>query len=293
MSDALIRGIFSELGLRFAYCVGAGLANEGIRRHRADALSGQLLSEALVAAAMLSTNLKSEERLTLRWMYPGPIGTIMADVNDLGEVRGFPQRLTLLPGVSTIEQAIGEGGRISGVTSLPNRVGRTGITEAVFRNVSLDLGFFLSLSFQVETGVAVGVTMLQTTRPNVAHATGLLLQPLPGARLDRFDRFRVNMESAAFREWLGAAPRTLEETLDKLEIGEAPQQFQEYAPVYKCRCSKEKVESVLRILDPSEIQEMLEQEGMAQVNCHFCAEIYTFTAVDLQIIIENSRAGTA
>ena len=293
MSDVLIRGIFPHGGLRFVYCQGAALCNEALRRHQADPISGGLLGEALVAAAMLSAQLKFDERLTLRWIYPGPIGTILADVNENAEVRGFPQRLTLLPHVDSVAAAIGGDGRISAVTSLPNRIGRTGITEAIFRDVSRDLAYFLSLSYQVESAVAVGLALGTGLPAAVDFATGILLQPLPGGRLERFDEARRIIESAPFRLWLEAAPRTLHELLARLDLGETPQELQQQVPAYKCNCSKLKVESVLRTLDPAEIRSMLEQEGMAQVNCHFCADTYYFSAADLRSILDNSLAGTA
>lgn len=293
MGDTLIRGIFPETGMRFAYCQAAELCNEGMGRHQADLVSGWLLSEALVCATLLSVNLKSDEKLTLRWIYPGPIGTIMADLNEHGEVRGFPQRLTLVPQVQTQSAAIGGPGRISGVNSFPNRVGRTGITEAVFQDVPRDLAYFLSLSFQVESALAVGLNLPPREPATLRWATGLLLQALPGADLEAFDVIRRRVELPAFRNWLEAETPDMANTMAWLEIDEAPQTHQEIVPAYRCYCSKEKVESVLRMLDPNEIQEMLEQDGMAKVDCHFCAHSYVFTRGDLISILDNIPVGRA
>ena len=41
------------------------------------------------------------------------------------------------------------------------------------------------------------------------------------------------------------------------------------------------------------LKEMMEQDGMAKVNCHFCADSYIFSRSDLQIILDNSQAGRA
>ena len=74
----------------------------------------------------MSVNLKQKEKFTLRWMYPGPVGTILADTNEHAEVRGFPQRLRLVEQVSTLEAAMGGDGRMSAITSVPERVMHTG-----------------------------------------------------------------------------------------------------------------------------------------------------------------------
>src|SRR3972149_936896 len=178
MSDQLVRGAFPDSRIRFAICHSAALCTEGVTRHHSDWISGWLLSEALVCATLLSATLKDEEKLTLRWMYPGPVGTILADMTERGEVRGFTQRVSLLPEVTTLEQALGGEGRISVVTSSPSQLLRTGITEAVFRHIPRDMAYFLSLSFQIETALAVGLIMPPGDAVRVSSAAGRMLQPL-------------------------------------------------------------------------------------------------------------------
>ena len=38
---------------------------------------------------------------------------------------------------------------------------------------------------------------------------------------------------------------------------------------------------------------MLESDGQAEINCHFCADSYVFSATDLQEILRQSHAGNA
>jgi len=293
MPDLLIRGTFPEHNFRFSACQTAELCSEGIRRHQADWLSAWLLAEALTCAALLSVTLKDEERLTLRWLYPGPVGTILADLNETGGVRGFPQRLRLLPGVTTLAEAIGGAGRISGVTSLPERVVRQGITEAVFQDVPRDLAHFLSLSFQVETALGVGLFMPGREPVELVSATGVMLQPLPGCNLLVFDRYRQQVEALDFRLWLEAEPRELEEVLAHLGVPEAPQVLHRAEPAYICNCSREKVAAVLRLIDPEELTTMRDEEGMAQVSCHFCAATYVFSRHDLDAFLREGQVGNA
>jgi molecular chaperone Hsp33 len=53
-----------------------------------------------------------------------------------------------------------------------------------------------------------------------------------------------------------------------------------------CDCSRERLESVLISLGKEEIKSMLEQEGRAEVTCHFCNKKYVFDADDLKKILE-------
>ncbi|MBI4081266.1 MAG: Hsp33 family molecular chaperone HslO [Candidatus Lambdaproteobacteria bacterium] len=293
MADRLIRGTFPAHHIRFAACEAAALCSESIARHHADQVAGWLLSEALTCAALLSVELKHEQRLTLRWLYPGPVGTILADLNERGEVRGFAQRLRLFPEVTTLSQAIGGSGQVSGVTSWPNRVGRKGITQAVFRDVSRDLAHFLSLSFGIESALVVGLNMPPLEPLRLRSAVGLLLQPLPGCDLTLFDRHRRTLEQRDFQGWLEAAPRPLEAMLERLGIAERPQLLGETEPSYRCQCSREKVESVLRMIEPEELRDMRDRDGKAEVNCQFCATTYVFSRSDLSALLRESQVGNA
>lgn len=291
MSDQLVRGAFPESQIRFAYCSSAGLCTEGVMRHHSDFLSGWLLSEALVCATLLATTLKDEEKLTLRWIYPGPVGTITADMTERGEVRGFTQRVTLLPTVATLDEAIGGTGRVSVATSKPAKLLRTGITEAVFRDVPRDMAYFLSLSFQIETALAVGLIMPSEEPVRVSSAVGLMLQPLPGCDPLRFERARQSVEHAAFQQWLEREPRLPQEVLARVAVDEPAAYYGEIEPSYLCSCSRDKAENVLRMLEPAELEDMIAKDGKAEINCHFCAESYVFSAGELGRMLRQSQAG--
>lgn len=293
MSDRLVRGVFPDHNIRFAASYAPAMCGEAVTRHQSDWISGSLLCESLMCAALLSTTLKGEEKITLRWMYGGPVGLILADMTERGEVRGFTQRVLLFPEVTSVADAVGRDGRITAVTSTPRAKLRTGITESVFQDVPRDLAYFLSLSFQIETALAVGLIMPDRERVSIASAAGLMLQPLPHGDLQQFDEVRQRVEHPTFQTWLEAEPRQPEEMLEHLALGEPAQIYDELEPAYYCHCSRAKAERVLRMYDPGEVRDMLETDGHAEVNCHFCAARYVFSADELREILRQSQAGNA
>lgn len=294
MSDRMLRGTYPQANMRFAVCQTAALCGEAIRRHQADWLSGWLLSEALTCAALSSVALRGTEKFTLRWFYPGPVGTILVDTTERGKVRGFPQRLRLLPEIRTVAQAIGgDGGRVAATTSFPDRVGNTGITPAIFCDVARDLAHLFSLSFQMETALNVGIVLPPREPIAPVSALGILLQPLPGADLEAFDTVRREVETASFRDWLGAGERSLEDVLGRLPLDEAPQTLDEAEPGYACTCSREKVERVLLLMDLDELHGIVEEQDGVVVQCHFCAKVYRFSPSQVDALLEHSRIGHA
>lgn len=293
-ADRLLRGHLPEQNLRFAVCQGAGFCGEAIRRHQADWISGWLLSEALACAALLSVTLKEKEKLTLRWGYPGPVGTILTDTNELGEVRGFPQALTLAAQSVNLEEAIGGEGRISAITSLPNKVLHTGITPGVFRDVPRDMAHLFSLSFQVETVLTVGLIIPPRQPVAVQSAIGIMVQPLPGADLMELEAIRQAVEGRGFRDWLEGDKRSLREVIERLSKNTGEWRvLGEIEPSFACGCTRGKVKSVLQMFETLELEDMLEKEGMAEVICHFCAESYRFEGGELETMIRESKTGNA
>jgi molecular chaperone Hsp33 len=56
----------------------------------------------------------------------------------------------------------------------------------------------------------------------------------------------------------------------------------EPAPVYfRCRCSRERVASMLQGLGEAESRSVLTERGKVEVQCDFCNRAYVFDAVDV------------
>jgi molecular chaperone Hsp33 len=55
----------------------------------------------------------------------------------------------------------------------------------------------------------------------------------------------------------------------------------ESSPVFfRCRCSRERVENMLRSLGRVEVNSIIEEFGQVEVRCEFCSRAYRLDAVD-------------
>ena len=55
-----------------------------------------------------------------------------------------------------------------------------------------------------------------------------------------------------------------------------------------CDCDRARIERVLISLGAQQLGEMIEQDGGAEVCCHFCRRRYAFTAEELRTLLERA-----
>lgn len=74
---------------------------------------------------------------------------------------------------------------------------------------------------------------------------------------------------------------TPEEILEEV-LGEKPQILETVPVEFSCNCSKERFANGIISLGKAEIDDMIEQDGQAEAQCHFCNETYVFTKEELE-----------
>ena len=65
----------------------------------------------------------------------------------------------------------------------------------------------------------------------------------------------------------------------------------ELHPAYQCDCSRERMERALLSLGREELQKIIEEDGQAELSCHFCNSKYSFAKAELESLLrEGARA---
>ncbi len=49
-----------------------------------------------------------------------------------------------------------------------------------------------------------------------------------------------------------------------------------------CRCSQERIETVLKSFEPAEREDMVEPDGLIHVTCEFCSKVYAIAPATLE-----------
>ena len=114
-----------------------------------------------------------------------------------------------------------------------------------------------------------------------SEACGLLLQHMPGMDSDPDSWNRITTLGATItqRELLQLPAQ---EIVHRLFHEEDLRIFSPEPTSFRCSCSIESIEAVLRMLGYNEVKSILRDEGKISVNCEFCNQHYEFDEVDTE-----------
>lgn len=145
-------------------------------------------------------------------------------------------------------------------------------SDLVSGEVAEDIAAYLARSEQIASAVLLGVYFDEKRR--VAHAGGVIIQALPGAPADALARVEENV--AALGQLTTAMRRgpLLTVVRDELLRGLDFELLTDPPlPVgFACRCSDVKALEALAYFTPAERRAMVEEDGGAEVVCHWCGK---------------------
>jgi molecular chaperone Hsp33 len=254
-----------------------------------------LLGEMLALAAVLSSMLKFDGVFTLQTKGDGPVGLAVVDMTANGELRGYADfdaaRLASVGGApngkgAAARDLLGEGYIAFTVDQGPHSERYQGIVELRGETLAECLQHYFRQSEQLKTAVK-----LSAGRQDGAwRAGGLLLQQLPDEAAaetalanDQEDGWRravVLMASCTERELLDPALPD-HDLLYRLFHDERVRVYNPRPLATGCRCSRARIERILRSLPREEVVEM-KVDGEVIMTCQFCNVEYRFDEAALE-----------
>ena len=246
---------------------------------------------ALTAASMMGNMQKVENgSMTLQIRGGGPIGTITVVSDAEGNVRGTvtEPKVPLVekyPGKLDVGATVGTDGTLTIIRDLQMKEPYVGSTQLVSGEIGDDITAYFAQSEQTPTACALGV--LVDRDMSVKVAGGYLVQLLPGAPEETIDALERGIQRAGAVTKMLEAGMTPEDILGQV-CGELGVVFMETTEViYKCYCSRERVEKALISLGKKELTEIAEEGKTFPVECQFCDAVYEFTPEDIRQLMEN------
>lgn len=285
MSDYLVKALAFNSSIR-AYAVNTTeTVSEAQKRHDTWATASAALGRTLTAGVMMGAMLKGDDRLTIKVDGGGPIGIILVDANAKGEVRGYVANPHVdfelnKKGKLDVAKAVGKNGMLTVVKDIGLKDYFSGQVPIVSGEIGEDFTYYFAMSEQTPSSVGVGV--LVDTDHSIKAAGGFIIQVLPGASDDIIGQIEENLGKIKPVSTLideGVSP---EEILEQI-LGKDELKILDKLPVsFTCNCSRNRFEDALVGLGVSELTAMIEEDGKAEVQCHFCNEKYQFSLKELE-----------
>jgi molecular chaperone Hsp33 len=268
------------------------LVDRVLTRHDYPEPVGRMLGELFVLAATLAGGLKFNGTLSLQIQSDGPVSLMLADCTNEGAMRGYARydeaRLARMSGTD-VHALLGHG-RLA-FTVDQNQLGQAyqGIVELSGPTLTDCMQAYFRQSEQLKTGLKIAVDRIADIDGTRWRAGGIMIQRLADEARDE------SSAEQALEDWrrtmllLGTA--TAAELVDPhlaperlllhLFHEEGVRVFTPHGLRFGCRCSRERVETMLRRFPEHELEDMRDDDGDVVVTCQFCNIDFRFDDAQL------------
>ncbi|MEW8974523.1 MAG: Hsp33 family molecular chaperone HslO [Tissierellaceae bacterium] len=285
MNDYLIRGIDKLGRVRIFVARTTNLVEEARKIHNTSPTATAALGRTLTAGAIMGAMMKNEkDLLTLKISGGGPIGKMLIVANNNGQVKGdldFPMAdaPSRADGKLDVGGIVGNDGTLTVIMDLGLKDPYVGQSSLVTGEIAEDIANYYVTSQQVPSAVSLGV--LVDTDTSCIAAGGYIIQLMPGISDDEITIIENALAKIEPISTLIDKGLTPEEIMDRL-LGEFEMELLSKMELeYNCDCSREKIEKVIISLGRKEIEDIIEEDGQAEVVCHFCNTKYQFSKENL------------
>lgn len=275
--DYLVRGMAREDRVRIIGCESKDTVDLICKKHGTYPIATIALGRLLCANLMMGAMLKDQQTITCILNGNGKLGTIFAQANARGEVRGFVGDpcvdLPLVDGKWDIENAVGIDGVLNVIKNFDEDKSFSSQVPVSNGDIASIIATYFFNSEQLPTIVNLGVELDKDG--SVKSAKGYIIQLMTGYK----------EEDVEYLENLTLS--NLDQKIDDC-IFEMFSDFKrlENTPVkFTCDCSKTKFEKGLMSLNKEELKKIIEEEESIEVVCNFCSEKYVFTKEEIEKLL--------
>lgn len=298
MGDKIIKGLLCDAAVNFYAITARNLAESARIMHGASPTCTAVLGRSLMAASMMGCMMKNAgDEVSLIFKGDGPAGNVVCVGRSDGSVKGYVAHpeVELPPradGKLDVGGAVGRQGTLTVISDLGLKEPYIGQSELVSGEIAEDVASYYMNSQQQPSAVFLGVHMNQG---GVTSASGIILQPMPFCPESVIGLLESRLDAVAEMPGLLEGGMPLEKVIDWLFSDMEPVITAELEPRLRCDCSRARLERVLLSLGREELQDMIDQQGGAELTCHFCNQKYHFDRQDLERLLEGAAqkpAGT-
>lgn len=293
MKDYVIRAIDKTQSVRIFISNTSNIVKEIRQRHQSSATGSAALGRLATAGAMIGVMTKNEkEKITIRIDGGGVGGKLVAVANSKGEVKVTatnPQAdvPSKYPGKLDVSGFVGNNGTLALIRDYGLREPYTGVSNLVSGEIAEDIASYYYYSEQMPSVVALGV--LVDTDLSIRCAGGIFVQALPNISeeiLEKLENIVSKLDPVSTMLDNGLTPEMI---LEKYFGQLNPEILDSQELTYKCDCNRERFEEGLISIGSSELSQIIEEDGEAEIICDFCGNRYHFNKEDLEKLVDESK----
>lgn len=289
MKDYFIRGMDKEGRIRIFVATTSHMVEEARLIHNTSPTATAALGRALTAGVLMGGMMKNDEDLlTLKIAGDGPVGNILVVAKNNGDVKADilnPQAdLPTRPdGKLDVGGLVGRNGSITTIMDLGLKEPYVGQSQIISGEIAEDLTNYYAYSEQQPSAVSLGVLVDKDI--SVKAAGGYIIQLLPGVSEEDIEKIEEALGKTEPISQLIDRGLSPEEIMNSI-LKDFPMEVLDKKTLkYQCDCSRDKIRKIIKDLGKIEINAMIEEDGKAEVVCHFCNEKYQFSEEDLREIL--------
>jgi len=290
-----------RFGLRGRVVRLGGVIDAILGRHDYPDPLAVMLGELLAIAPALAAALKFDGVFTLQIHGEGPVRLMVADCTTGGGLRGYvgydQERVAAIleeSGQPPVSRLFGKGHLALTVDQGPDTQRYQGIVDLTGENVADCIHRYFKQSEQIGAHLRVAAARRSGDGSASWRAGCIMVQSLPHAGgeaditapsddeiEDAWRRARLLMDTATPEE-LTDPNLSAPILLNRLFREDGVWVYRPYELSASCRCSEEKVLSVLRAFPADEVAEMVVDDRITVI-CEFCSRRYTFSLGDVVV----------
>jgi molecular chaperone Hsp33 len=269
-----------------------------LNQHNYPVPVARLLGEALLLVALLGSGMKLKHRMILQIKGDGALPLLVADYYADGAMRGYVEcNDALYQKWTGGEQLnpfllIGKGHLAITIDNADGSKPYQGIVPIQGESLSAAILAYIEGSDQIMSALKLFITQKDYDGVIQWYGAAMLIQKLGKAGTD-FKTEITDSDDAEAWVRINALFHTLSEAelcdtelspetlLFRLFHEDGVRMFEKSMIHFECKCDMSRLEAVLKNSNPTDLQELADENGIITADCQFCENKYQFSLKDL------------
>ncbi len=292
MKDEIVIGQACAGQVRIRSARTTNLCEEASQKHHCMPTSSAALGRVLTITSIMASELKDEKaKVTCVLNGGGPAGTVLAQGNGKGEIKGFIGDPNIYmvrnDGHLAVGTAIGTNGTLTVTKDLGLKEPFSGVVNLQTGEIGEDFAYYFTVSEQTPSAVSVGV--LVDNENHIEQAGGIIFQLLPNATEAAIEACEKVASTMPTMTTLLSQGKTIEQII--LELFPDAEIMEHRDVVYHCGCDKNHYGDALATLPTTDLKEMIEEGKPIEIKCQYCNKTYDFSTDELKEILDSKTCG--